>query len=378
MVVDSATPTEEHASAPNSPLRRTFELLMLGVLPLALVAAFTLGVVHDHFAFDFHTFWQAGRDVLHGRSPYPSPGVVAHAHPVDGAYEYFVYPPPFVLALLPLAAIPFAPAAAVYTIVLLLSLAAALAILDIRDWRCYGVAFASIPALSAFRLGAVTPILVLLTAVAWRYRDRWVMVGSAVAGAVLIKLFLWPLVGWLLVTRRWKAAALATVGGVGVTLVAWAGIGFHGLRDYPALLRSLTHSEAARSYSLVALADRLSFPDPQISWLLIAISISAVLLVACVRAPVRERDRAVYTGAILLALLLTPIVWLHYFALLLTPIAIREKRFSAWWLIPLAYWLSPITEPERHPLWRLALVLGLALALTARHSRATDATAQRS
>jgi hypothetical protein len=374
MVADSATPTEEHAAAPDSPLRRTFELLLLGALPLVLVAAFTLGVVHDQFAFDFHTFWQAGRDVLHGRSPYPPPGTVAHAHIVDGAYEYFVYPPPFVLALLPFAAIPFAPAAAVYTLVLLLSLAAALAILDVRDWRCYGVAFASIPALSAFRLGAVTPILVLLTAVAWRYRDRWAIVGSAVAGAVLIKLFLWPLVGWLLVTRRWTAALLAAVAGAAVALVAWAAIGFDGLSTYLSLLRSLTHSEAARSYSLVALADRLHLPDAQVSWLLIAIPISAVLLVACARAPVRDRDRAVFTGAILLALLLTPIVWLHYFGLLLTPIAIREKRFSAWWLLPLAYWLSPITEPERQPLWRLALVLVLALALTARRSTATEAT----
>jgi hypothetical protein len=66
-----------------------------------------------------------------------------------------------------------------------------------------------------------------------------------------------------------------------VTLVAWAGIGFHGLRDYPALLRSLSHSEATSSYSLVALADRLHVPHPHVDWLAIAVPLSLALAAAC-------------------------------------------------------------------------------------------------
>lgn len=345
-----------------SPARQMLSWMLLGVLPLALVCAFTIGVIGDHFAFDFHTFWTAGGRVLDGQSPYPRPAVVAHAHPAAGDYEYFVYPPPFALAIVPLSALPFGVAAVLYTVGLLAALAGALAILDVRDWRCYGAAFAAVPVLSALRLGAATPVLVLLAAVAWRYRDRWPAVGAAVGGAVTIKLFVWPLLLWLLLTRRWKAATAAIGGGLAVTAVSWGALGFKALGSYPDLLRSLSRAEASESYSLVAVAYRLHLPDPQLSWLALAVPLSLVLIASCLRSPsTRELDHASFVTTIGLALLLTPILWLNYFALLIVAVAVREKTFSVYWILPLAFWASPFAEPGEHPLWQLALVLAPAL-----------------
>src|SRR2546428_1943669 len=155
------------SSSPATPAKTTLSVIAFGLLPLLLLYGFTISVIGHHFAFDFHTFWTAGRKVLDGHSPYPSPDVVARAHSATGEYEFFVYLPPFLLALLPLAALPFAVAAGLYTAVLVACVLAIPALLGVRDWRCYGVALAAIPMLSAFRLGSVTPILALAVAIAW-------------------------------------------------------------------------------------------------------------------------------------------------------------------------------------------------------------------
>src|SRR5438105_3628553 len=192
-----------------APARSPLDLTAFLALPLLLVGVFTVGVVGHQFAFDFHTFWNAARQVLDGRSPYPRAGAIAAAPSTSADYQFFVYPPPFVLALAPLAAVPFAVAASLYTIGLIACVVAALRLLGVEDWRCYGLTFATVPVLSSLRLGEVTPVLLLLVALAWRYRDRWPAAGAAGGGAVVLKLVLWPLVRWLPVTPRWKAAALA-------------------------------------------------------------------------------------------------------------------------------------------------------------------------
>jgi alpha-1,2-mannosyltransferase len=354
----------------DDPARTIFSLLLFGLLPLLLVCEFTIALVGHRFAFDFRTFWEAARAVTSGHSPYPSPDTIAHAHSATGDYEYFVYPPPFVIALLPFAALPFAVASGLYTAALLVCVAAVLGLLEVRDWRCYGVAFATIPVLSALRLGTVTPLLMLLAAAAWRYRNHWAKCGAAVACATLLKLFLWPLVLWLLLTRRWKAAAAAAGGAAVTTALAWAALGFKGLGDYPALLRNLSRVEAGRSYSLVAVADRLHLPDPQLTWLLLAVPIALALAGTCLTSmQSADSDRRVFATMIGIALLLTPILWLNYFALLIVPVALRQKRLGLDWALLAAFWVSPLATPAAHPLWRLAVVLTLLLLIVERARR---------
>jgi hypothetical protein len=354
-----------------APARSPLDLTAFLALPLLLVGVFTVGVVGHQFAFDFHTFWSAARQVLDGRSPYPRAGAIAAAPSTSADYQFFVYPPPFVLALAPLAAVPFAVAASLYTIGLIACVVAALRLLGVEDWRCYGLTFATVPVLSSLRLGEVTPVLLLLVALAWRYRDRWPAAGAAVGGAVVLKLFLWPLVGWLLVARRWKAAALACAGGTAVTAASWAAIGFHGLREYPSLLRELSRLEARQSYSLVAFAHRLHLPDPQLSWIALALLAVGGLGLLCARAEPADVDARVYSVAICAALLLTPILWINYGALLVAPIALSSSELSWGWAVPLAFWLSPFPLAMRHATWHLGIFLAavLGVAMTTRPRR---------
>ena len=78
----------------------------------------------------------------------------------------------------------------------------------------------AIPVLSAVRLGTLTPLLVLALAILWRWRDRRWVAGGSLAVAISLKLFLWPLVVWLLLTRRFRAALCAA--GSAATLVIGA------------------------------------------------------------------------------------------------------------------------------------------------------------
>jgi alpha-1,2-mannosyltransferase len=355
------------AAPSRDPARVTFAVLGFGLLPCLLLIGFIAGSVGHDFGFDFRTFWRAAQSVTDGGSPYPTVAAVG-SHPlVAGDYEYFVYPPPFAYALVPLGLLPFGLAAGLWLAALVACVGVALWALDVRDWRCYGLAFAAIPTLSALRLGAVTPVLVLLAALAWRYRDDPLRCGAAVGSAVMLKLFLWPLFIWLAVTRRFRAAGVAIGGATLVAAAAWAGLAGDGLRHYLRLLNALTRAEAVQSYSLVALADRLHLPDPRVSWLLLAAPVVLWTLSWCRGRSGRELEASLYTATIAVALVLTPILWLHYFALLLVPVALARPRLSAAWILIALFWLSPFVDPTREPLWRLLLVLGLAL-LTARWS----------
>ena len=51
-----------------------------------------------------------------------------------------------------------------------------------------------------------------------------------------------------------------------------------------------------------------------------------------------ERDRRSLTLVLAAALVLTPIVWQHYLALLIAPIALARPRLSPLWALPLAAW----------------------------------------
>lgn len=314
---------------------RLLPTLLLGVLPVALVALVVVETaVFSHYMWDFRIFWNAGHDVLSGLSPYPPPD----AHRI-AAENTFVYPPESALAFVPLALLPYHVALPLFLAVLLASVLLTLRVLGVRDWRCYGAAFLMAPVIGAVTNGAISALLALGIALAWRYRDSWKIAAAAVAGVVVAKLFLWPLLFWLVATRRYAAAAAAAAGGALVTLAAWAVIGFAGLRDYAHLLRILTDVEQAKGFSPIALGLSLGLSQGWargLALLLGGLALAGVFVLA--RRP--DGDRLALTAALGAALLLSPIVWLHYFVVLLVPLAISRPRFSPLWLLPLPLWFT--------------------------------------
>ncbi|MGZ4408826.1 MAG: hypothetical protein ACXVY6_08560, partial [Gaiellaceae bacterium] len=74
----------------------------------------------------------------------------------------------------------------------------------------------------------------------------------------------------------------------------------------------------------------------------------------------RDRDVATLTLSLAAALAASPIVWVHYFLLLVVPVALTRPRLSALWFLPLAYY--PLGESA----WPAgdARKLGLAVITT--------------
>jgi hypothetical protein len=340
---------------------RAATMVLFGMLPALGLAAFLAAAVGDDYAFDFHQFWQGGRDVLHGLSPYPTQAQLANAsdtldpHGIQDVFR-FPYPAGAAVAMVPFGALPFGLAAGILTVLLVGATVASLRVLGVTDWRCYGVVFLWMTTLGAIRLGTLTPLLVLVLALVWRYRDRARIAGPALAMVIVLKLFLLPLVVWLAATRRFAAATLACALGVAATAVAWLAIGFDGLSTYPTLLRTLAAVVADRGYSLDALVAALGvgYAGTHVRAMVAGCLIVAAVVLA--RRP--GGDFRAFVLAVAAAVCATPIVWQHYFMLVLVPIAIARPRLTALWFVPLLYWLTPFQETGGD-VWRVVLGLGV-------------------
>src|SRR5439155_21864842 len=155
---------------------------------------------------------------------------------------------------------------------------------------------------------------------------------------------LWPLGVWLLVTKRWRATATSVALAAASTLAGWALIGFAGFRGYPHVLGRLTELVGPNSYSPYALFRSLG-AAPALSQLLMFACGGAVLALAG-----RRAERTGFVLAIAAALLLTPVVWPHYFALAAVAVALAWPNLGPGWIAPMALWFVLPAWSSGHPL----------------------------
>ncbi|MEA2218400.1 MAG: alpha,2-mannosyltransferase [Solirubrobacteraceae bacterium] len=366
---DRTPPTEDGAVAGDDPrraaaaellancvlaARRLVPIVLWGVLPLAVIAAALAGGYHLHYAGDFHySFWPAGQRVLHGSSPYVDPGSPDVARAIA-----FVYPAVGALLLAPFSLLPRELADAVFTALNIAAVPLMLRVLGVRDWRLYGASLLCLPVLSGWLVGNVTLFLALGIALLWRHRDRPLAAGLLAAVLVSFKLFLWPLCLWLLATRRYAAFAWTMACGVAINVVAWGVLGFDEIGRYRRLLHALADQREDLGYSVVSVALREGLAHGP-SYVL-AFALAGAAAAACMRAGRRGREHGALALAVLVCLLATPIVQLHYFALLLVPLALARPRLGVAWLLPLALWAC-----SGGLAWQAILALASAAAIVA-------------
>jgi alpha-1,2-mannosyltransferase len=329
-------------SAPTSSgLRIAADRVLFGALPpftltVLLIARFAIG---KHFGFDYKPLWEASRHVFHGDSPYPLP----HASALRNEQQ-FVYPPIAAIISAPLAVFPFIVAAVLFAAIELAATVLTLRVLGVRDWRCYGLALLWLPVIENILIGSISTMLALGLAVAWRYRDtRWVG-PIAVAAVIASKVFLWPVLIWMVATRRVAAATRAAAIAVVAVFGSWALIGFAGLGSYPKLLDILSRLEEWKSYSAVAfgIVLGLSAGDARaLALVACAVVLVAVVLSARLRPGSPDADRQAFILAIAAAFIFSPIIWMHYLAILVVPIALTRRTLTPLWFVPLAMWATP-------------------------------------
>jgi len=349
--------------------RRGLESLFYVLLPLAapaVIVAYLFGSYKPKpwtvdgiyfpdggFLFDLHVMWKAGHDVVTGHSPYP-----------------FVYPPPAAFLMAPFGALPWGVAVIAFTLSAVAALVLALRLLGVRDWRCHALALGAVPMASSLLIGTLSPFLALGAAAAWRYRDRRWAVAAAIVGVVVTKIFLWPLVFWLLATRRYRTAATTVALGIGTVVVSWGLLGFDGLRDYPHRLSRVAGLEQDKSYSPFALFRLLGLSPGSARLAVVALTVAALGGIVAV-ARLKDGDRRSFLVALGAGLVASPILWMHYLVLLVVPVALYRPRFGAAWFVPLAYWFLPGQE-NLGSVRNFALILALTaitLALAMRRER---------
>jgi Glycosyltransferase family 87 len=337
-------------------IRQVGGVVVWGLLPLVLIVMGPLdsGGLGVHYAGDFHyAFWPAAHRVLHGASPYVNPGAPEITRAIA-----FVYPAVGALLLAPWALIPQGPADAIFAALNVVAVMLTLWILGVRDWRLYGAVLLCLPVYSGWLIANVTLLLGLGIAAAWRYRDRPLISGVLIALIVSTKLFLWPLGLWLVASRRYAAAAYAVAAGVVLNAAAWAVLGFDEIDRYRRLLRALTAAEENVGYSVIGLALRAG-AGHGVAYAL-AFAAASGCAIACVILGRRGRDVSALTLAIAVSLLATPIVEIHYFALLIVPLAVARPRLSLAWAPLLAMWLCTHARP-----WQVAVALTLTAVIVA-------------
>jgi hypothetical protein len=344
------------------------------VRPLVVVGSVAVFVVLPAFAVGFvlvdlaagdagwpfrEAFLGAAEAVLRGESPYPD-------GPQDPSLvrgTAYVYPPVVAQAVIPFTLLPEAVAVVSFALLLLAAVFATLVVLGVRDWRCYGLAFLWPAVLSAVHVENVTILMGLAAALVWRYRDR--LAGGASLGVSLAaKPLLWPLGAWLLGTRSYRTLAWAGGLGAALALGSWAMLGFTGLVEYEALLRRLSELMDEWGYSVYALALDLGAGETlaKLLWLSLAVS----LLAAAYLVTRRGASTRGFVLAMAAVIACSPIVWLHYFALLLVIVAVAQPTLGVAWFAPLLMFASEELQngtPFQTGLTLLAAALTVAVAL---------------
>ncbi len=357
-------------SAPTrSGLRLAADKVLFGALPpftltLLLIARFAIG---KHFGFDYKPLWEASRHVFHGDSPYPLP----HASALRNEQQ-FVYPPIAAVMAAPFAVLPFIVAAILFAAVEVVATVLTLRVLGVRDWRCYGLALLWLPVIENILIGSISSLLALGLAVAWRYRDsRWTA-PLVIAAVISAKVFLWPVLLWLVATRRSMAATRALVIAVVAILGSWALIGFAGLGSYPQLLDVLSRLEQWKSYSAVAFGLVLGLSAGEsraLALVACAVVLVGVVLSVRLRPGNPDADRQAFILTIAAAFLFSPIIWMHYLAILVVPIALTRRTLTPLWFVPLAMWATP-GQSHGHA-WQVTLGLLVWVGVLAASLRPT-------
>jgi alpha-1,2-mannosyltransferase len=317
---------------------RAAEHVTFGILPLIVIGWIGAFVwAHDFNGPDFRLqYWLAAHHVLTGRSPYPPLGVA------PGKFA-FPYPAPAAFLFMPLALLPIAIASALFTAACIALPLLTLRVLRVGDWRLYGMVLLLEPVVAGWENANLSIPLTFGIAVAWRYRDVPWVAGLLAGALVSVKLFTWPILIWLIATRRWAATAVAVAFASIVNAIAWTVVGFDQIHRFVRVSELVTRQYERAGYGLVALFMHLGAASTIAG--LGTVAVACAVALGCVAAGRARRDQTALLLALVLMLAASPLVWSHYFAVLLVPLALRRPRLAAVWLLQLPLWLGTVDDP---------------------------------
>lgn len=356
MSVSADPPTTTEGAARPLGRRAALEHALAVLAPVATLVLLATYVARHEFAVDFHyTFWPAGLRILHGLDPYEA----SHRQIVGGIA--FVYPPLAGFLFAPFALIARGASGALFTFVSIAAIPLSLRLVGVRDWRVYAISFLWFPVINAWQSANLTLLLGLLVALVWRYRETPVLGGLVAAAAISLKPFMWPIVLWLLATRRYRAAVWAIAGTAAVNLAGFAALGFHDISRFLHVSSQVTSALQRTGYGVIALAMRAGASSTLAFGIMILLA--AAIAMGCLRVGRRGRDREALAITVTLMLAASPLVWNHYFALLIVGLGVCRPRLGPEWLLGLLLWVCPSLHVAE---WQGLTAAAVSAAITLR------------
>ncbi len=322
-------------------------LPVLAIVVVAGIVGAVLASAGSTLGYDAHAYLDAGRRLISG--------AVVYDASIDqaGAAGLYYYSPPFTLLAVPFGLLPEPFDVLAWIGAILAAFGVGVALLPVsRDVRWLVVLLAGLswPFVYAIKLGQVGPILFLCFAVGWRWMDRPVRLGLAIAVGTAVKLQPGILFVWAGLTGRWRAIGVGLVALVAAAAVATAVGGSDAWRAWLTILRSISAPIVTpHNFTPGAIAYQLGVDEGPATLIQ---GVNTLLVVGLlIWASLRMSPVVGYLTAVTASQLLSPVLWDHYALLLLLPTAwLLERR--QWWAlaIPLvtaifAVGLPPVVYP---------------------------------
>jgi hypothetical protein len=348
----SEDPAADQAAAASERALRRERLILFTAVIVALLALLLFVFNLFRFlpslgwGFDLEAYLGAARHLARGDpyAPYTLQTVCCPFRP--GPYQLYLYSPPFAVTMLPFTAITTDSAGVFWYVGRLVLLGIACAVMPVRPTvrlLTFSVAAISNPVLVDMNLGNVSVLVTSLLAFTWRWLDR--VPGSiALAIAMCVRPALGLVLIWSLLRRRWWPVLWTILGGLVIVLLSLPFVGSASYFDYLSVLRNVYDATGQDNNLDVGSSILRIGGGPLLASIAIyagfAIAIGAMLLSL-------RRDRQTgFMVTIGATLLLSPLLWDHYLAMLLLPAAFLAQR-GRWWALglPLLAWLPGWTAP---------------------------------
>jgi len=311
-------------------------------------------------AYDIDVFLRAGRDFVHGGPVYPAVGTRAVYSGFAFVYPYFAAVPFGLLAPLSFSA------AGVIFFLISAGCVTAASMLGFERGRLNAALVLCMAfTITGLQLGSFSPLLFAGVALLWRMRGRPAAFVLA-APVIAAKLFLAPLLIWLLLARRYRALAWAA-GATAALLGAGFLFGPIAPAGYATMLSQLAAHEAGSGFGLIGAMINVGLPMPAAQAAAAGITL-ALFGAAFVRFRRTGDERVLLCAGIAASLLLTPVLWSHYLILLAACLLVFDARPR--WMVALVLASWALSPPHGVPasgviqLSALAVLLCYGLALS--------------
>jgi len=316
-----------------------------------------LGVAN--LGYDWQAYYKAANRVLDGAPLYDL------AVNVAGAFAIYLYPPPFALAVIPFAILPEPLGLWQWEAVAIGSIAVGIAVMPVRSqirWILLGLSVINWPVMYSVLLGQVGPLLFLLFAIGWRWRDRAVVLGLTMATGALVKVQPVILLGWAGATGRWRAVAVAlgtfAIAALVPTLVFGPGV----WSDYFALLGRVNSSvTASNGFSIGAIAYQSGIAESTAQQIQLVSTVIVVIIV--VTAIVTASAEVSYLTTVVASQILSPVVWDHYAVVLILPTAWLLERGHRWGVLLMLVTTLPLILFLPSKVYPILFAVGLVAPL---------------